>query len=418
MNRKAAKPGRKTWDHPWRYRESFLIVLELFLLGLIFEVLSGGRGAPLLQWPANLAVGTGIPLLLLGIYIRFGKKPFVKWLSSVPAAVSAILFFAVVVMLLGFIPQGDQNASKYLVLTGLTHVKNSWLMMVSGLYFLMILGFVAIRRASPFNRKNLGFLLNHAGLYIAIAGGYLGSGDLERVNIITMEKHDPMNLGMDMRSGQVREMPFSIKLVDFNIEDYNPKIAVMDGMTGTILNEDGKSIVLIEEGMEVSVGDWNFRIDSFYTSTLVSHGRYYQADSVGSAPAAWVNAVNRVTGDTRNGWISCGSFRVMHQHLPLEGHNFLVMTFPEPEKYSSDITIQGENGEEKSVTLEVNKPNKYQGWKLYQLSYDERMGKWSKISVIEAVRDPWLPVVYAGIFLLFGGAAYLFWTGRAIKEPE
>ena len=54
--------------------------------------------------------------------------------------------------------------------------------------------------------------------------------------------------------------------------------------------------------------------------------------------------------------------------------------------------------------------------KLYQLSYDERMGKWSQVSVIEAVRDPWLPIVYFGIFLLLAGAMYLFWIGQDIKE--
>jgi hypothetical protein len=43
------------------------------------------------------------------------------------------------------------------------------------------------------------------------------------------------------------------------------------------------------------------------------------------------------------------------------------------------------------------------------------MGKYSKRSVIEAVRDPWLPVVYAGILMLLGGAVYLFWLGRPVK---
>ena len=76
----------------------------------------------------------------------------------------------------------------------------------------------------------------------------------------------------------------------------------------------------------------------------------------------------------------------------------------------------GSDGEELPLTLEVNKPYKYQGWKLYQLSYDDTMGKWSNLSVIEAVRDPWLPLVYTGILLLLAGAAYLFWIGREIKE--
>jgi len=120
--------------------------------------------------------------------------------------------------------------------------------------------------------------------------------------------------------------------------------------------------------------------------------------------------------ETQIGWVSCGSFAVMPQHLQLDQIHFLGMTSPEPQKYSSDIIIHGWDGKKLPISLEVNKPFKYQGWKLYQISYDERMGKWSRLSVIEAVRDPWLPLVYTGIFLLLAGSAYLFWIGREIKE--
>ena len=59
--------------------------------------------------------------------------------------------------------------------------------------------------------------------------------------------------------------------------------------------------------------------------------------------------------------------------------------------------------------IEVNHPISVGGWRIYQLSYDERMGRWSDLSVVELVSDPWLPVVYVGIFLLIaGGVALLF----------
>ncbi len=171
VNKEKNKPKRKTWEHPWRYKESFLVVLELVFMGLIFEVLSGGKGAPLLKWPVNMMVGAGLLVLQFIIYNRFKRLPMVKWLSSVPAAISAISFFALVVLLLGFISQDDTDVNRYLKLLGLTHMKNSWLMMISGLYFLTTLGFTALRRATPFSRKNLGFLLNHAGLWITISAG-------------------------------------------------------------------------------------------------------------------------------------------------------------------------------------------------------------------------------------------------------
>ena len=417
MNQKTAEKRRKTWEHPWRYRESFMIVLELFLLGLIFEVLSGGRGAPVLKWPVNLIAGAGILLLLLVIYIRYKKKPIVKWLSSVPAAISAISFFTLVTMLLGFIPQGGTQPNRYLDLIGFTHMKNSWPMMVSGIYFLVTLGFVAIRKAIPLKRKNLGFLLNHVGLWITIAAAYLGSGDLTRVNISTLEGHGPMNMGMNTRTGEVMELPFSIQLEDFNIEEYNPKIAVMDARTGEILSDDGKSFIMIEDGLKTSILDWDIEITDYQPNTFrTMHSDYYPADSVGGAPAAFVKIMNRVSGEDISGWISCGSYRVMYQYLQLDQHYYLVMGSPEPEKYSSDIILFGGDGEEIPITLEVNKPYKYEGWKLYQLSFDDTMGKWSNLSVIEAVKDPWLSAVYTGIFLLLAGAAYLFWIGREIKE--
>jgi len=84
----------------------------------------------------------------------------------------------------------------------------------------------------------------------------------------------------------------------------------------------------------------------------------------------------------------------------------------EPKKFSSELSIQTKSGKNITTTIEVNRPFKIDGWTIYQLSYDTRLGRWSNLSVLELVRDPWLPVVYFGIFLMMGGAAFLFITGK------
>lgn len=406
---------RKTWQHPWGYRESFMVVLELVLLGLIFEVLSGGSGAPLPEYPVNILAGILLPILLAGLYLLFRRHPLIKWLSSVPAAISAIAFFAAVVLLLGFIPQGNPDTNRYMHLMGLSHIKNSWLMMVSGFYFLITLGMVTIRRARTLTRRNLGFLLNHAGLWITIASGYLGSGDLVRLNIQVIEGQEAISTGWDTKTGNPVPLPFSLVLEDFDIEEYPPKIAVVDGRSGSIVSGDGRSSAMVDAGMEMTSGEWEIRILDFLPAAVKGEGGYLASGSAGAAPAAFISILNPSGGGTIAGWVSCGSYKEPYNHIPLDQHHFLAMLQPEPKKYSSDILMEVPGNSPLSATLEVNKPFRHSGWKLYQLSYDERMGKWSRLSVIEAVRDPWLPLVYAGIFLLMGGAAFLFWMGREMK---
>ena len=66
----------------------------------------------------------------------------------------------------------------------------------------------------------------------------------------------------------------------------------------------------------------------------------------------------------------------------------------------------------------MNRPFAIEGWKIYQLSYNEQMGKWSNLSVFELVKDPWLPVVYIGIFMLLLGAVGMFLTASRKKEEK
>lgn len=46
------------------------------------------------------------------------------------------------------------------------------------------------------------------------------------------------------------------------------------------------------------------------------------------------------------------------------------------------------------------------------------MGKWSNVSVFELVTDPWLPIVYVGIFMLLIGAVGMFLTAGRKKREE
>lgn len=82
------------------------------------------------------------------------------------------------------------------------------------------------------------------------------------------------------------------------------------------------------------------------------------------------------------------------------------------------VTVYTKDGKAINAEIEVNHPLSINGWKVYQLSYDEQMGKWSTLSVLELVRDPWLPVVYLGILLLAIGAVGMFFCQSKTRADE
>ena len=403
------------WKYPWRYRESFFISAELLIIGFAFELFTKGKGVEPIKWPLNLIIGISFILILLSLRVLFRKHPIIKWFSSIPAAISSLSLFTLMVLLLGFLSQNDQQASILIRSLGLSHVKNSWPFVIAQIYLLTTLGFVTIRRASPLTRKNLGFLLNHAGLWIALSTATLGAGDLKRWYINIYEDKDFVPHAYD-DNRNLHELPFAVKLIDFDIEEYNPKIGIAEWETGNLLNAEGLNPVTIEKGLNVNFSDWDITIEEFLHSAITENGKYILDDESGAAPAALITSVNRVSGDTVFSWISCGSFILKSHYISLNEKYFLAMIRPQAKKFSSLVEIKSDKNIIDTVTIEVNKPHKIMGWRLYQLNYDQDMGKWSNLSVLEVVKDPWLPIVYIGIFLVLAGAFYIFWIGKDIKE--
>ena len=81
-------------------------------------------------------------------------------------------------------------------------------------------------------------------------------------------------------------------------------------------------------------------------------------------------------------------------------------------RFEADIQVFTKSGGESRTTLAVNEPYKIDGWKVYLADYDTSMGRLSQTVVLELVRDPWLPAVYAGIILMLAGAAIMLFVKR------
>jgi len=400
------------WQYPWGYAESFIIAITLMILGFALSYV-GENTVSFIQWPLNLYIGITIIILLLLIYFLFKKKSFVKWLSSTPAAISAICLYTFLVLLMGFVPQDSPEASGFIHKIGLSDIVSSHAFLFAQIYFLVILGIVTLRRSFPLKGKNIAFFLNHFGLWLTLFAASIGAGDLQRVTL-TANKTDAVFYGVDQNGETIHDLGIAIQLNEFLIEEYPPKAFIIDDKSGDILS---KQIFYLEKGNKGEIMNWEVEVTEFYEYGVSMGGEFHPVYDIGAAPAAYLITKNKKTNEVNEGWISCGSFRFPGNFLQLSDGMLLVMADPEPKKYSSKVKIYTSSGDALETTIEVNKPVTVDGWKIYQLDYNHDMGKWSDISILELVKDPWISVVYFGIFMLIIGALYMFWIGnRGIGE--
>lgn len=413
MSEKSTKIQRNLWESPWGYAESFFIGIGLIITGLFLEVFIASETTFTLKYPYNVIFLTGYVLLLFVLYKWFSTSQLIRWLTKVPASISSIALVTFLVMIMGIIPQVPSN-NNIINNLGLNHITTNWAFILIIFQFLTCLGLISIKRILQFKWENLGFILNHIGLFLALIAGILGTGDLQRLSLNVYE-NKPNWIATDAQRNEV-ELPFAIYLKDFMIEEYNPKLALVDNGTGSISHNDGKNLYLVEKGETYYFNNFEVKIEDFLPNAIRFGMRYEAVNEMGSPPAAYIIVKNTKNDSIQKAWISSGSFRYPYESLKISEEYSMVMTIPEVKKFSSDIDILTKEGERISTILEVNKAFKYNGWKIYQLSYDDKMGKWSNLSVLELVKDPWLPIIYIGIFMMIAGAIYMFWTGSKITK--
>jgi len=397
------------------YRSGFLICLAILVAGSLIEVLTKEQGVSIPSWPMNVFVGLSFAFILVFVHFFYGELKEVKFLSRVPASVSAILLFTFLTLILGLTKQNQPDASAFMKITGFSHVQSSYTFLFAGMYLLTTLGLVILRRVNKFNYRNAGFFLNHFGLWLIVLAGSLGAGDLKRLYIYVYEG-ETVNYAFNSEN-QGFPLPFTVELKDFSIDYFPPKLAFVEKDSLRFPEGIENNMLMIEDDMSVTIAGWNVHIEKWYPSALPdSNGIFIPSNDTSAVPVAYLKAENALTGNVKAGMISSGGIMRYPKYLTLDENYALAMAPPEPRIYRSDVIVREMSGNEEEHELLVNKPISIEGWKLYQLSYDEEMGQWSRLSIIEAIRDPWLIVIYIGIFMVIGGSLYLFTIGKKTEE--
>lgn len=402
--------SRRTWVQPWSYREGTIVTAAILILGFTLQAAGGGIILMMAGFPWNLVAGLVFLSLLILSFVLWRNLPVFKGLGSVKAALPAILGFTFLILLMGFVKQDVEPKSAMAKLFGLTHLVRTWPFILINLYLMILLGIVTLKRLTPFSLKNAGFFLNHFGLFLVLFSTALGSSDMQRLTMNCYENQTEWRAAD--ASGRTVELPLAIRLLNFSIDEFRPKVFLVDNKTGQVVQHKGKDQFELLDRDSFELYPYQLEVEQFMESSGKVGDAYFPVNEPGSAPSAKVKVTSLTDRSEHSGWICSGSYVNQPEALKLNDSHSLVMLPAEPRKFSSELNIQTKSGKTIRAVIEVNKPFHLEGWTIYQLSYNKELGRWSNLSVLELVRDPWLPVVYTGIFLMMAGAGFLFIYGK------
>lgn len=443
------------WNKPYTLKEGTAIVAGLLVTGGLLQVTLGPLEWGLFAWPANFITLILFVFLLIVAFLLRKQSYFCLFMTTMQAAIPAIAAAAILTLIMGVTKQVAEG-KRPMDPVGLTKMLSFWPFILVYVWMTAILGEVTINQIARFSWRRFPTLVSHVGLFLILTCGTLGSADMLRVKMYC-ETGQPEWRGLDAFNN-VHQLPVAIQLEKFTIDEYPPKLMLID-KTGRPLPQDKPENLLVDNGMKSGqlldckidilkridnavpvmlskmIGKMpegmmgNIRMDSLGQAR--NKDGYIASDASGSACALLVRVTRGVNANgssdshlikgqkqVMTGWITSGSYLFPYQALRLKDGRMLAMPNREPRRFASLVNIYTQSGQNIQTEIEVNKPFTIEGWKIYQLSYNEQMGKWSNLSVFELVTDPWLPVVYIGIFMLLIGAVGMFLTASRKKEVE
>jgi hypothetical protein len=403
---------RAWWQAPWGYKESIAVVGGLSVVGLMLQLIFGNFNFELLQYPVGL-VAVLLVIGSTGMMVWRHRSPFFGWFSGVPLSVSVIGGVLLFTLIMGLVPQhADGHHHHAHSPLGFETVTRSWPFVLLYMLLVVNLSCVTARRLLSFSWRDYAFYLNHVGLLLLLVAAGIGAADLRRYVMHVQEEATEWRVFSD--SGDMLELPVAIRLNDFYMEEYIPKLAIVDKSTGESYPAAKPVMWQIDTLKTVgAIVEWRIEVLEYIHEAIRSgDSTYRRVPMPGSCPAVKVRVTNASAGFDRTGWICGGNFAQLYMTMELNGQLSMVMTRPEPKLYRSDVVVYTQSEKAIPASIEVNKPLKVENWYIYQYSYDSDLGKASTTSSFELVYDPWLNWVYIGLWMFIAGSVLLIWEGN------
>lgn len=199
-----------------------LLFSLLFLLSVVLQCIFGNFPFEFFAFPLNAVIA-----LLWIALIWYGYKELRNWvivriLLSPSATRWTLGWFLAGCLVIGLFPQlSPEDATRkqgLFAMLGCYNFMSSWIF-VAGLFSLLThLGMITVRRCLLSGKKHWRFILNHAGLWLALFAGFVGSAS-EQTLRLPVFRDKPNNEAFTSQGKTVfLDKPFQLK--EFAVEHY------------------------------------------------------------------------------------------------------------------------------------------------------------------------------------------------------
>lgn len=204
-----------------------------------------------LSWfgfPLNLLGGIAIVAGCILLPLFYGNK---CWMRRISGIGFMLVWTAVLVSILAV--EGIFAWKLY----------RTWFFIALWLVFLLHLGVVIVHRIHKWNRGNILFLLNHLGVWIAVAASLFGASDVKTLKMVV-----PLgvaeNNAVDEKGG-VFPLPFSVALQKFYVGYYGEEQRIPKRFSSELSLQGGdeKKQVTIEVNKPVKFGGYDLYLNGY-----------------------------------------------------------------------------------------------------------------------------------------------------------
>ncbi len=198
------------------------ICLSIILIGYILQYTLPPLNIQAFAAPLNIVLLILFALIIIYLYTLTPQHPTLRRLMGRKMSFALILSYALMLLLVGFIPQDRflQSVTEggWMRRMGLYDVVHSYPFILINLALLLSLGMVSIKHLRHFTLRGVTLSLGHIGLWLLLSSGLFGAGSLREYRVAVEEgQRGRMAINAE---GQMEPLPFEVKLEGFSVEHY------------------------------------------------------------------------------------------------------------------------------------------------------------------------------------------------------